>query len=391
MKTKALLCCAFLFGMSTLLHSQNQSDINELLSRLSENHMGAISDVFSLEEQQILRNHFDALNTNSDVHENGGNYQMFGPNNTLRTFNSWTSSTPELFTNLGPSIIMDPDFEGAGAYDYDELHFSGISNNNEFFEVSYSGDYTSLGTIDPPPGENFIGGEYHPGNNSYYALSTDGVSNTSTLSLIDKGAMTATPIGNTGIMLPINLAIDMAGVAYAVDADGDIFFRINLTTADATPVGPIGFDSNFGQGMAYDINSDIVLYSAFNADTFRSELREVNTNTGETTLRGPLGSTSPGGTVQVAWLGIPDSLLGINGLAVAEALSFPNPVTDELHLSATGPIDTIVIYNMLGQILHAETHLNSDAGVDVSHLKAGAYIIKATINGQLGSYKFIKQ
>jgi hypothetical protein len=391
MKTKALLCCAFLFGMSTLMHSQNQSDINELLSRLHENHMGAVSDVFSLEEQLILRGHFDALNPNPDFPENGGSIDLFGPNNTLRTFNTWSLGAPELFTNLGPSIIVDPDFEGAGAWDYGEQHFTGISNNNEFFEVSVSGNYSSLGTIDPPPGENFVGGAYHPGNNSYYALSTDGVSNTSTLTLIDKGAMTATPIGNTGIMLPINLAIDMGGLAFAIDLDSDILVRINLTTAAATPVGPIGFDSNFGQGMSFDMDYNRVFYSAFNADTFRSELRIVDTNTGATTLIGPLGSTSPGGTVQVAWLGIPDNQLGINDFTAAEALLFPNPVKDELHLRATSPIDTIVIYNLLGQELQIETDLNSDPIIDISYLKAGAYIMKVTMNGQLGSYKFIKQ
>ena len=50
---------------SCSIFSQSDSNLESLLEKLEENHMGSVSDVFSPAEQQILRAHFDALHENN--------------------------------------------------------------------------------------------------------------------------------------------------------------------------------------------------------------------------------------------------------------------------------------------------------------------------------------
>ena len=56
----ALLCSFITLPLS----AQNQPDLNELLSRLNENHFGSVSDVFTPEELDVLTAHFyQTINT----------------------------------------------------------------------------------------------------------------------------------------------------------------------------------------------------------------------------------------------------------------------------------------------------------------------------------------
>ena len=57
--------------------------------------------------------------------------------------------------------------------------------------------------------------------------------------------------------------------------------------------------------MDFDPVTGTLYLSAFNNSTFQAELRTGNTTTGNTTLVGVLGSTTPGGLVQVGWVGLP--------------------------------------------------------------------------------------
>ena len=50
MKTFTLFCCLLLAGISPFLNAQNEINLNELLAELENNHMGAITDVFTWEE-----------------------------------------------------------------------------------------------------------------------------------------------------------------------------------------------------------------------------------------------------------------------------------------------------------------------------------------------------
>jgi len=384
-KRTSIFIISFLcFG--TLLIAQTESTLDDLLEKLQENHMSSVSDVFTLEEQLILREHFS--NLSDPENSEGAAVFLFGPNNSKGTFGSFDVMDPSVFSQISTSPLTE--FEGAGAWDYNALNFKVIDNVGALYTLELNGTYNFVGNLFPPIGESFVGLEYDMSTDILYGLSTDGAGS-STLSTIDPIGPTMTPIGDTDIMLPINLAIDNASVAYTIGVDGNFSYRIELATAVATPLGDSGFDPNFGQGMSYDPNNDMIYLSAFNNTTFQSELRILDTTTGMTSFEGPIGNTVPGGTIQVGWVGSPDNQLSVGDNTLSNFSFYPNPARNILNVKANDNIENITIYNLLGQKVISQNINAFTSNINITSLTTGLYILKANINGKSGSYKLIKR
>ena len=169
--------------------------------------------------------------------------------------------------------------------------------------ISYNGIITGMGNEDPN------GIAYNHNEVKFYIVSG------TTLYRFDICDMTAVPIG------PLNTSggmIDICfrdGVCYGYDVIDDNAYTINLLTGNATLLGPIGFDAEYGQGMSYDGSSDIIYLSAFNNQTFSAQLRTMNPATGMTTL------AADWGYCQVAPFSVQDFLAGYPALPATN----PNP------------------------------------------------------------------
>ena len=389
MKTTMYYCCLFLLGFSTLMSAQNQIDINELLSRFDESHMGAITDVFTSEELTVLEAHFDALNGDDTNFDNRGpKIRLYGPENVGNDFGFIDTTAPAVFNTIGPDGTVD--FNGAGAIMPGSTMGHVIDNAGNFYEVDIiTGQYIQVGTVIPPTGENFTGMEFNPNNGTLFAISTDGTTNTSTLSTINPTNMTATPIGNTGLRLPIALSVSGNGSIHTYDIDDDILYTLNASNGTATAKGPLGFNADFGGGMVYDPNTSKTFITSYNPAVGDSQLREVNTDTGLTIL---IGTIDPGPTSQMAWAGIVNSLdLSVRDNSLFGFSFSPNPTNSILQLTSTEAIQSIEVYNILGQQLISMPMQTTQGTLDVSHLETGTYLMKVIVNGQLGSYRFIKQ
>jgi len=71
---------------------------------------------------------------------------------------------------------------------------------------------------------------------------------------------------------------------------------------------------------------------------------------------------------------------------------YPNPATDVLNVSSQNDvISTIEVYNLIGQQVINVAPNATLATVNVSALKAGVYMVNATVNGKTSTSKFIKQ
>jgi len=92
----------------------------------------------------------------------------------------------------------------------------------------------------------------------------------------------------------------------------------------------------------------------------------------------------------------------IDNVTVTEGLSnndfskfqfnlFPNPATSQLNLKANSFIDDVVVSNTLGQKVKQLHFGTREASIDVSDLNKGIYIVTANIDGQSGTYRFIKK
>lgn len=362
--------------------AQENSNIEQLLQRLNENHIGPISEVFSAEEQALLQNYFLQGDSEDPISESLG-VVIHGVNDQDNIFGNFDITTPGNFNPVSTSPVLD--FEGAGVYDpWDDVYYSIDSANNIWAIDPVTGVYANFGVVTPPAGETFTGLEIDPQTGDVYGLSTDGV--VSTLSRIDLDTLVVTPIGLTGMVLGIAIGIDLSGTIYSYDIDDDNLYSLNAATGAKSLIGNIGFNANFGQGMYRDSGSGNLYMSAFNNSTFNSQLRLVNTTTGSTTNLG----TITGSLSQFGWGSIQQPLLGIDDVVSENIKIYPNPAIDNLYLNATESVEAISIYTLQGHLVLQETINSLKAKINIGSLASGSYLLSATINGKKGTYKFLK-
>jgi hypothetical protein len=70
---------------------------------------------------------------------------------------------------------------------------------------------------------------------------------------------------------------------------------------------------------------------------------------------------------------------------------YPNPVFNELNLSAKSTIDEVVVYNLMGQKVFSEKPGAAKTSIDLSHLSTGLYVMNITSGAVSGSYKIVKK
>jgi hypothetical protein len=228
----------------------------------------------------------------------------FGVESANMNFGKFSLSAPD-FVNAVAAQTGTGGFAGAGSFGSGDQSFAyQLDNDNYFAKIdTASGSATVLTPPIAPGTETWSGLAVDPTDGTLYGISTN--VSTSTLSIIDPSNGNVTNIGQTGMAGAIALAIDGNGDMYSYDIITDSSFSVNKTTGAAASLGSIGFDANFGQGMAWDPQSDQIYMSAFNNTVFAAELRTLDRSNGTTTLVGAIGSTTPGGTVQFGWMGIP--------------------------------------------------------------------------------------
>ena len=88
------------------------------------------------------------------------------------------------------------------------------------------------------------------------------------------------------------------------------------------------------------------------------------------------------------------SLLSASGLKTVNKENvnvYPNPATDNVRITADSPIQQLRMYNATGKLVKdVQTGNSSAITIQTSDLKSGIYMIKYTINGQMATYKLMK-
>ena len=88
---------------------------------------------------------------------------------------------------------------------------------------------------------------------------------------------------------------------------------------------------------------------------------------------------------------INSTALGIDDVNPVSSFNFfPNPVNDVLTIKAQASIDSITVYNMLGQAVVRSTPNTTDSTVDMSALQTGAYFVQVSINNTVKTVRVIK-
>ena len=141
------------------------------------------------------------------------------------------------------------------------------------------GVLTSVALTGLVTGDSITGLSIAP-NGTFYVTASSGT--TSRLYTLNPVTGTLSTIGNMGVALAIDIAINAAGQAYTIDIATDQLFSLDLTTGVATAIGAIGSNANFAQGMDFD-SATGVLYAAIYIGSGVVNFSTINLATGAAT------------------------------------------------------------------------------------------------------------
>ena len=85
------------------------------------------------------------------------------------------------------------------------------------------------------------------------------------------------------------------------------------------------------------------------------------------------------------------SPLAIASFDEAKISMYPNPVSTLLSIRSLEKIDSISIYNLIGQEVMSLKIQNTDANINVSNFQNGIYVVKAFSEDKVSTSKFIKE
>jgi hypothetical protein len=86
-----------------------------------------------------------------------------------------------------------------------------------------------------------------------------------------------------------------------------------------------------------------------------------------------------------------NTVLSSDNFTASKVKLYPNPTSNVLNIESLGTIQTISVYNVLGQEVINEALNSTSTSLDVSSLNSGIYVVKTVVDGVASSTKFIKQ
>ena len=224
------------------------------------------------------------------------------------------------------------------------------------------------------------------------------------------------------ITVPANQSFTLENITASIFANGGITnVDVNYYSDSAGLPGAL-----IGSEASVTIDSQTVIGNNFGFDVNEVEMTVtpytfVGLVATPTTYWIELSVTDGGSTGSVFWVvtsstsqgnpvanfnggwGIPDPLvdgvyiwegdcnaLGVSENALAGFSFYPNPVTDVLSLKAASNIESVAIYNLLGQQVLGSKIGATTSDINLSSLTTGAYIMKVSVDGQTGTYKVLK-
>ena len=203
-------------------------------------------------------------------------------------------------------------------------------------------------------------------------------------------------LGNNEFATDSGLTYPSCSSSFAYGSGGDVWFSVTVPDSGNLTIETISA-----------INSDITdtVMAVYSGDC--SGLSEVDCNDdGGTGLfsKIELNGQNPGDVLYVRVYEYENNSFGNFGICaydhsivalnenVIEGLEFyPNPVDDYLNIKALSNIENIYMFDMSGkQVLNISPD-NQNVQVDMTQLQKGVYFVKISIDGNLTSFKVVKE
>lgn len=84
------------------------------------------------------------------------------------------------------------------------------------------------------------------------------------------------------------------------------------------------------------------------------------------------------------------AVLAVDNVNANKFSYYPNPTTGILNISASGKIESVEVYNMVGQKVMSFSPKTNQSEINMSALPKGVYMVKALVNGKIVTNKVIK-
>ena len=200
------------------------------------------------------------------------------------------------------------------------------------------------------------------------------------------GAIAIIAANGTAFEAAFGMTADIsAGTGGPADSNGDD--QIYITDASDAIVDFFGVAGEDGSGTDHEFEDGRAERKAsVTQGTATWDVSEWNIDNDGGAGDGALnvdGGFDPG-----VWIGAETA--GVEDESLVTLNMYPNPASDVLNISAQSTINTVEIFNVLGQKVISMQVENTSAEINVSNLNAGIYLIKYEINNSTSTKKFVK-
>jgi hypothetical protein len=234
--------------------------------------------------------------------------------------------------------------------------------------------------------------------------STNWIGDNSTVSLTDNSELSI--IGNgtdwDNAQVTFTSPVDLSD-----DANNTLRFTFQSTTAADGEIHQHGIsfqETADGAGGSYEVNFQTTgkevanIELDFGAGLGTSKKFVIFTDVGDLgavkatpNVNGLADAGKKLGTYIVDNITLGATVLSIKNNSVLDFSMYPNPTFNMLNISAKETIQDTQIFNVLGKNVMSVKVNNSKASIDVSNLATGIYLVKYSVNGTIGTAKFVKK
>ncbi len=83
--------------------------------------------------------------------------------------------------------------------------------------------------------------------------------------------------------------------------------------------------------------------------------------------------------------------LGVNTFNTPKVSMYPNPTSGIVTIEAASVIESITVYNVLGQEMLSQKGNSASETLNISNLKSGVYLVRTTSNGKTATSRIVKE
>ncbi|MDC8000339.1 T9SS type A sorting domain-containing protein [Aequorivita todarodis] len=211
-------------------------------------------------------------------------------------------------------------------------------------------------------------------------------------------------------MIVNSIDVDEIGFPYTDPA-------VHMPAATLENGNPVNCDLTGARGVWYNFvpagdgtaNATIVTPGGASSVTFYTAPNENAVETDLTLVPQQTNQCAPGTSASIFTLGgqayyvfvmntgaitdivIDGTNLGVSDNTIAGFSYYPNPTNGILNLNSVDNIEHVSLYNLLGQVVIDNRVNATTSQVDISGLSTGTYLMKVSVNGQIGTYRILKQ